>query len=82
MRLIDADELCELANNSNTKSVDANDIMRFPKVDAIPIDMLKDLIEDPEIPNNLKFAYNILITAHNMADEVDKLARRITDGQQ
>ncbi len=37
MRLIDADALCKLANNNITKSVDANDIMRFPTVDATPV---------------------------------------------
>ncbi len=36
-RLIDALALCELANNNITKSVDANDIMRFPTVDAVPV---------------------------------------------
>lgn len=37
MRLIDADKLCEFANHLNCKSVDANDIMRFPRVDAVPV---------------------------------------------
>lgn len=32
-----ADHLCEFANNLNCKSVDANDIMRFPRVDAVPV---------------------------------------------
>lgn len=36
-RLIDADKLCEFANNLNCKSVDANDIMRFPRVYAVPV---------------------------------------------
>jgi hypothetical protein len=35
MRLIDADALCEYANNLIDKTVDANDIMRFPRVDAV-----------------------------------------------
>ena len=35
-RLIDADALCELCNNSKLKSVDANDIMRMPTI--IPAD--------------------------------------------
>lgn len=30
MRLIDAEKLCELARSHTTKSVDCNDIMRFP----------------------------------------------------
>lgn len=34
-RLIDADALCEFANNTKGKTVDANDIMRFPTVDAV-----------------------------------------------
>ena len=37
MRLIDADKLCEYANNLADKSVDANEIMRFPRVDAEPV---------------------------------------------
>ena len=41
-RLIDADALCKLANNSINKSVDANDIMRFPTVDAVPVVRCKD----------------------------------------
>ena len=36
-RLIDAWKLCEYANNLKDKQVDANDIMRFPTVDAEPI---------------------------------------------
>lgn len=35
MRLIDADALCEYANNTKDKTVDANVIMRFPTVDAV-----------------------------------------------
>ena len=35
-RLVDADALCELCNNSKLKSVDANDIMRMPVI--IPAD--------------------------------------------
>lgn len=40
-RLIDADALCEYANNTKDKTVDANDIMRFPRVDAVPVYMVK-----------------------------------------
>lgn len=36
-RLIDAFALCEYANNLKDKQVDANDIMRFPRVDAEPV---------------------------------------------
>jgi len=36
-RLIDADALCELANNTKDKTIDANDIMRFPTVDAVEV---------------------------------------------
>lgn len=36
-RLIDADKLCEYARNQVSRSVDANDIMRFPTVDAEPV---------------------------------------------
>lgn len=37
MRLIDADALCRYANNLKDKQIDANDIMRFPRVDAEPV---------------------------------------------
>lgn len=42
MRLIDADALCEYANNTKDKTVDANDIMRFPTVDAVEVVRCKD----------------------------------------
>lgn len=32
MRLIDADALCEYANNQKDKTISANDIMRFPAI--------------------------------------------------
>lgn len=32
MRLIDADALCEYANNQKDKTISANDIMRFPTI--------------------------------------------------
>lgn len=41
-RLIDAFALCEYANNLKDKQVDANDIMRFPRVDAVPVVRCKD----------------------------------------
>ena len=37
MRLIDADALMELANNHKNKVVDANDIARFPTIEAEPV---------------------------------------------
>lgn len=40
-RLIKADALANYANNQKDKTVDANDIMRFPVVDAIPIEWMK-----------------------------------------
>jgi hypothetical protein len=36
IRLIDADALIKYANNS-TVGIDANDIARFPRVDAVPV---------------------------------------------
>ena len=36
MRLIDVDALIRYANNS-TIGIDANDIARFPRVDAVPV---------------------------------------------
>ena len=36
-RLIDADALMELANNHKNKVVDANDIARFPTIEAEPV---------------------------------------------
>ena len=41
-RLIDAWKLCEYANNLKDKCVDANDIMRFPTEDAVPVIRCKD----------------------------------------
>ena len=40
--LIDADALCEYANNLKDKTVDANDIMRFPRVEAVEVVRCKD----------------------------------------
>lgn len=37
MRLIDADALMELARNHVGRTVDCNDIARFPAVDAAPV---------------------------------------------
>ena len=34
MRYIDADKLIELANNTKDKTIDANDIARFPAADV------------------------------------------------
>ena len=44
-RLIDAWKLCEYANNLKDKCVDANDIMRFPAEDAIPMETWQELKE-------------------------------------
>lgn len=40
MRLIDGEKLIEYSNNQKFKTIDANDIARFPAVDAIPIEPL------------------------------------------
>lgn len=37
MRLIDADALMTFCNNLRGKSIDSNDIARFPTVDAEPV---------------------------------------------
>lgn len=37
MRLIDADALMELARNHVNRTVDCNDIARFPSIDAAPV---------------------------------------------
>lgn len=37
MRLIDADALMELARNNVNRTVDCNDIARFPTIDAVPV---------------------------------------------
>lgn len=42
MILIDAEALCTYANNNKEKTIDANDIMRFPIVDAVPVVRCKD----------------------------------------
>lgn len=41
-RLIDAFKLTDYANNTKDKTIDANDIMRFPSVDAVPVVRCKD----------------------------------------
>ena len=46
MRLIDADALCKLARNHVDGTVDCNDIMRFPTIDAVPIVHGYNLLED------------------------------------
>ncbi len=40
MRLIDGEKLIEYCNNQKFKTIDANDIARFPAIDAIPIEPL------------------------------------------
>lgn len=47
LRLIDADKLCEYANNQKDHSVTANDIMRFPRV-CVPIEGLWQWIHDED----------------------------------
>lgn len=37
MQLINPIKLCEYANNFKDKQIDANDIMRFPTIDAEPV---------------------------------------------
>lgn len=37
MWMINAAALCEYANNQKDKTIDANDIMRFPTIDAAPV---------------------------------------------
>jgi hypothetical protein len=51
MILIDAYKLCEFANNLKDKTVDANDIMRFPMVDAVEVVRCKDCVYFSE-PNS------------------------------
>lgn len=36
-RLIDGEKLIEYCNNQKVKTIDANDIARFPTVDAAPV---------------------------------------------
>lgn len=42
MRLIDADALMALAHNHINRTVDCNDIARFPTVDAVPVVRCRD----------------------------------------
>lgn len=42
MRMIDADALMELARNHVNKTVDCNDIARFPTIDAAPVVRCRD----------------------------------------
>ena len=37
MRLIDGEKLIEYCNNQKVKTIDANDIARFPTVDVAPV---------------------------------------------
>ena len=37
MRLIDGEKLIEYCNNQKVKTIDANDIARFPTIDAAPV---------------------------------------------
>lgn len=37
MQLIDSGKLIEYCNNQKVKTIDANDIARFPTVDAAPV---------------------------------------------
>lgn len=36
-RLIDSEKLIEYCNNQKVKTIDANDIARFPTIDAAPV---------------------------------------------
>lgn len=48
-RYIDADKLCELARNHIDRTVDCNDIMRFPFANVVEVVRCKDCIHrDPE----------------------------------
>ena len=48
-RYIDADKLCELARNHIDRTVDCNDIMRFPLANVVEVVRCKDCIHrDPE----------------------------------
>lgn len=50
-RYIDADKLIELANNTKDKTIDANDIARFPTADVrenVRGEWLPDMIYDGE----------------------------------
>ena len=48
-RYIDAEKLCELARNHINRTVDCNDIMRFPLADVVEVVRCKDCIHrDPE----------------------------------
>ena len=44
MRLIDADKLMEYCLNQRTKTIDCNDIERFPPVDAVSKAKVMELI--------------------------------------
>lgn len=41
-RYIDAEKLCELARNHIDRTVDCNDIMRFPLADVVEVVRCKD----------------------------------------
>lgn len=43
-RYIDADKLIKFANNSKDKTIDANDIARFPTADVIEVVRCEDCV--------------------------------------
>lgn len=45
MRYIDADKLIELANKTKDKTIDANDIARFPTADVVEVGKWCDMHE-------------------------------------
>lgn len=54
MRLIDMDNLIRYANNQRDKTVDANDIARMPRIEAVPIKPLAKWLAGYAFPPGLK----------------------------
>ena len=49
MRLVNSEKLIEYCNNQKVKTIDANDIARFPTVDAAPVVRCKNCKHRPTI---------------------------------
>lgn len=52
-RYIDADKLMEFANNTKDKTIDANDIARFPTADVEEVGKCKDCKYNHECLRNI-----------------------------
>ena len=66
MRLINADYLCDYANNTVDKTVDANDIMRMPYIEAVPLKPLAEWLAGYATPPG-----GLKVKAHKVVNKPD-----------